>query len=107
MTPLLWPDWLAAIFDSLSTTTNRSRGQRPRRSRAVAKPTIPAPTTTTSIQPRPPVDRFYHGGRTPSGAHQGDRVGPADSETYGWRRPARAASTSVAEYATSISRPCA
>src|SRR5215208_4742978 len=64
MTPLLWPVWWRPIDDSFSSTANLSPGRRFRRSRAVARPTIPPPTTTTSyhrcaIAPTPRANNSF------------------------------------------------
>src|SRR2546430_6494392 len=48
MTPLLCPVWWAATRASFSSTRTRREGARRTSSRAVARPRIPAPTTTTS-----------------------------------------------------------
>jgi hypothetical protein len=48
MTPLLCPLWWAAIRRSFSTTATRRPGRRASSSRALARPTMPAPITTTS-----------------------------------------------------------
>src|SRR5712691_1430373 len=48
MTPLLCPVWWAATRASFSSTSTRREGARRTSSRAVARPRIPAPTTTTS-----------------------------------------------------------
>src|SRR5919202_4854195 len=47
-TPLLWPLWWAATSASRSNTATRRPGRRERSSRAVARPTMPAPTTARS-----------------------------------------------------------
>src|SRR5437879_5632386 len=48
ITPLLWPLWCAPTTGSLSITASRVWGRRSSSSRAAARPTMPAPTTTTS-----------------------------------------------------------
>src|SRR6266436_897216 len=48
MTPLLWPVWWAAICGSFSSSSSRRRGWASVRASAVARPTMPPPTTATS-----------------------------------------------------------
>src|SRR3954452_10374584 len=48
ITPLLWPVWWKPTSGSRSSTTTRWSGWRASSSRAVARPRMPAPTTTTS-----------------------------------------------------------
>src|SRR5215472_229093 len=55
ITPLLWPVWCAPMRASLSTSANRRPGRRRSNSRALASPTIPAPTTTTSYVDTPGI----------------------------------------------------
>src|SRR5688572_4286784 len=51
ITPLLWPVWCVATPDSFSSTTTPSLGRRVSKRYAVASPTMPAPTMTTSALP--------------------------------------------------------
>src|SRR5687768_6255033 len=51
ITPLDCPVWPAAIPGSRSSTATRRPAYRRASSRAAARPTIPAPTTTTSHSP--------------------------------------------------------
>src|SRR3954454_1684077 len=55
MTPLLWPLWWAATSSSRSSTATRRPGRRASSSRAVARPTIPAPTTARSHSAGGPI----------------------------------------------------
>src|SRR6266436_5374796 len=48
MTPLLWPVWWAAICGSFSSSSSRRRGWASVRASAVARPTMPPPTTARS-----------------------------------------------------------
>src|SRR5512140_2977512 len=48
MTPLLWPVWWAPASPSFSRRTTESRGSFSSRRHAVARPTMPPPTTATS-----------------------------------------------------------
>src|SRR5664279_2732568 len=64
MTPLLWPVWWAPASPSFSRRTTESRGSFSSRRHAVARPTIPPPTTAMSYvltfssrQEPPPVER--------------------------------------------------
>src|SRR5687768_11667077 len=66
-TPELCPVWWAATRSSFSSTTTRLPGRRRVSSRAIASPTMPAPTTpiTSSamgvgISPAPGGERLVH-----------------------------------------------
>ena len=48
MTPELWPVWWAATLSSFSMTTRLLPGRSRRRLMAVARPTMPPPTTAKS-----------------------------------------------------------
>src|SRR5690606_704486 len=49
-TPELWLVWCRATSGSFSSTVTRRPGRRAARARAVASPTMPAPTTMTSVR---------------------------------------------------------
>src|SRR3954454_8139514 len=62
ITPLLCPVWWAPSTVSLSTTTIFASGRRRAISRAVARPTIPAPTTARSQVVEPPASVSFAAG---------------------------------------------